>query len=122
METNGLIQLERQLNQGIRSGMGAIPNRFSSNQLFRYIRPLLYLYGIRIVSPNFRDMNPEEILVVQYGQTKFAFPNWAFGDYLQRQAWEFNSSFVDGLTSYYGESFRLGMANIKVGTLHHGIY
>ena len=112
--TNGLIQLERQLNQGIRSGMGAIPNRFSSNQLFRYSRPLLYLYGIRIVSPNFRDMNPERNFSGAVWANKVCFSkNWAFGDYLQRQTWEFNSSFVDGLTSYYGESFRLGMANYK---------
>ena len=112
--TNGLIQLEQRLSQSIRSGIGVIPNTFTSSQLWRYSRPLLYLYGIRIVSPNSRDMNAERNFSGAVWAHKVCFSrNWAFGDYLQRQRWEFNADFVDGLTSYYGESFRLGMANYK---------
>ena len=112
--TDGLIQLEQALPQNIQSAIGTIPRSFPSSQLSIYRNLLLRLYGVTIVAPNTNDMYAERLFSGAVWAHKVCFSKtWSFGDYLQRQKWEFDNKFVDGLTSYYGESFRLGFSNYK---------
>ena len=102
------------MSQNIRSAIGDIPNSFPARHLSWYQNQLSRLYGITIVAPNAKDIYPERYFSGAVWAHKVCFSKtWPFGDFLQRQKWEFDNNFVDGLTSYYGESFRLGFSNYK---------
>ena len=54
-----------------------------------------------------------DYIAVRCGLTRYVFLRLGPLAIIYKEKWEFDSNFVDGLTSFYGESFRLGLSNYK---------
>ena len=113
-DTHGLIKLELGLPGNITSNVGSVPSIFRASDYWRYNATLRNLYGLTIERPNTQDMNSERVFSGAVWARQVCFSKvWAFGDYLQRQSWIFDPSFVDKLAAYYGQNFRWGFSNYK---------
>lgn len=112
--TNGQIQIVQPSSSSIRTLWGTIPRQFNANDLNYYAFPLKLVYSLTVNRPTSSDQNSNRRFAGAVWAGKVCFSrNWAHGDYLQNQYWEFDPAFVDDIVKRYDSTFKIGYAVYK---------
>ena len=112
--TDGLIQIVQPSSSSIRTLWGQIPRQFNANDLNSYAFPLKVVYSLAINRPTNYDQNSVRRFAGAVWARQVCFSrNWAHGDYLQNQYWEFDPDFVENIAKRYGTNFKMGYAVYK---------